>query len=138
MENPIYEFKTQIKESHLDLFGHVNNAQYLTIFEEARWDFLNKNGLTANDVMKTKKGPVLLELNLVFKNELLLGENITILSQARKEMRNKFVLILDQKILKSDGSIATIISLSVGLMDLELRKLIAPTKEWFLAMGYLI
>ncbi len=43
MQNPIYEYTIKILEHHLDTFGHVNNATYLEMYEEARWDLLNKN-----------------------------------------------------------------------------------------------
>jgi acyl-CoA thioester hydrolase len=50
-------------------------------------------------------------------------------------MRNKYVFILDQKMLKADGKTASTIELSVGLMDLAKRKLISPTPEWIKALG---
>ena len=40
MINPIYEYEKTILEQHLDTFGHVNNAAYLVLYEEARWDFI--------------------------------------------------------------------------------------------------
>lgn len=135
MENPVYEYTLTILEHHLDTFGHVNNAKYLELYEEARWDFITKNGLGLKEIMHDKIGPVVLDLNLTFKAELKNREQITIISQARTEMRNKFVMILDQKMLKSDGKVASTLTLSVGLMDLNQRKLIAPTKDWMSALG---
>ncbi|MDO9184071.1 MAG: acyl-CoA thioesterase, partial [Bacteriovorax sp.] len=115
MSNPIYEYDLIILEQHLDTFGHVNNASYLTLYEEARWDFITKNGLGLNKILEAKVGPVLLDLSLTFKSELGNREKIKIVSQARPEMRNKFVMVLDQKILKENGKIASTITLSVGL-----------------------
>lgn len=135
MSNPIYEYQITILEQHLDTFGHVNNAVYLTLYEQARWDFMNQNGVGLKQIMESKVGPVLLDLNLTFKSELNNRDNIKIISQARPEMRNKLVMMLDQKILKENGSLASTLTLSVGLMDLTLRKLILPTKEWLLALG---
>ena len=135
MSNVIYEYDKIILEQHLDTFGHVNNAVYLSIYEEARWDFITKNGLGLKQIMEFKIGPVLLDLNLTFKSELNNREKIKIISQARPEMRNKYVMVLDQKILKENGKVASTITLSVGLMDLEQRKLISPTKEWLAALG---
>ena len=135
MTNPVYEYELTILEHHLDTFGHVNNAVYLTLYEEARWDFITRNGLGIDQIMESKIGPVLLELNLTFKSELNNREKIKIVSQARPEMRNKFVMVLDQKILKENGKVASTITLSVGLMDLNLRKLIPPTDAWFKALG---
>jgi acyl-CoA thioester hydrolase len=135
MSNPIYEYEKEILEQHLDTFGHVNNAVYLSLYEEARWDFITKNGLGLKQILESKVGPVLLDLNLTFKSELNNREKIKIISQARPEMRNKFVMVLDQKMLKENGKVASTLTLSVGLMDLNLRKLVSPTKEWLLALG---
>jgi acyl-CoA thioester hydrolase len=137
MSNPVYEYEITILERHLDTFGHVNNANYLVMYEEARWDFITKNNLGVKEILANKIGPVLLDLNLVFKSELKNREKIKIISQARTEMRNKYVMILDQKMVKEDGKIASTMTLSVGLFDLRERKLIAPTKEWLKALGVL-
>ena len=135
MANPVYEYELTILEKHLDTFGHVNNAAYLTLYEEARWDFITKNNLGLKEILEKKVGPVLLDLNLTFKAELKNREKIKIISQARPEMRNKFVMVLDQKMIKEDGKVASTITLSVGMVDLAARKLIAPTKEWLNALG---
>jgi YbgC/YbaW family acyl-CoA thioester hydrolase len=135
MANPVYEYELMILEHHLDTFGHVNNAEYLALYEEARWDFITKNNLGLKEILATKVGPVLLDLQVTFKAELKLREKIKIVSQARPEMRNKFVMLLDQKMIKEDGKIASTITLSVGMMDLAARKLISPTEEWLKALG---
>jgi YbgC/YbaW family acyl-CoA thioester hydrolase len=135
MANPIYEYELTILEQHLDTFGHVNNANYLSLYEEARWDFITRNNLGLKEILETKIGPVLLDLQLTFKAELKLREKIKIVSQARSEMRNKYVMLLDQKMIKEDGKVASTITISVGLMDLNARKLMSPTPEWLKALG---
>lgn len=62
METPVYE--VVIRESHLDTFGHVNNATYLTLFEEARWDIVRSRGFGLDDIKRTGLGPTLLEVNV--------------------------------------------------------------------------
>ena len=135
MANPIYEYELTILEHHLDTFGHVNNAVYLEMYEEARWDFITKNNLGMKEILESKIGPVLLDLNLTFKSELKNREKIKIVSQARPEMRNKFIMILDQKMIRADGKVASTLSISVGMMDLNERKLISPSLEWLKALG---
>lgn len=137
MTNPVYEYEFRVLEYHLDTFGHVNNAKYLELFEEARWDFITKNNLGLKEIMESKIGPVLLEANITFKAELKNRETIKVVSQARSEMRNKYVMILDQKMIKEDGKVASTLTISVGLMDLAQRKLIPPTPEWLKALGLL-
>lgn len=135
MSNPIYEYEFTVLEQHLDTFGHVNNAVYLQLYEEARWDFITKNNLGLKEILETQVGPVLLDLNLTFKAELKNREKIKVVSQARPELRNKFVMVLDQKMLRGDGKVASTLTLSVGVMDLKARKLIAPPPEWLKALG---
>lgn len=135
MSNPIFEYEFQVLEHHLDTFGHVNNAKYLELYEQARWDFITKNNLGLKEIMSTKIGPVLLEANITFKAELKNREVIKVVSQARPEMRNKYIMVMDQKMIKEDGKIASTLTLSVGLMDLAQRRLIAPTTEWLNALG---
>ena len=40
----VHDYQLVIREQHLDTFGHVNNAKYLEILEEARWDLITGNG----------------------------------------------------------------------------------------------
>lgn len=135
MSNPVYEYEKTILEHHLDTFGHVNNAVYLQLYEEARWDFITKNGLGLKEILQSQIGPVLLDCQLTFKAELGNREKIKIISQARAEMRNKYVMVLDQKMVKESGKIASTLTLSVGMMDLKARKLISPSTEWLKALG---
>lgn len=135
MANPVYEYELTILEHHLDTFGHVNNAVYLQLYEQARWDFITKNDLGMREILEKKIGPVLLDLHLTFKSELKNRETIKIVSQARPEMRNKFVMILDQKMIREDGKVASTLTISVGMMDLEARKLISPNEQWLKALG---
>ena len=78
MANPIYEYELTILEQHLDTFGHVNNAVYLTLYEEARWDFITKNNLGLKEILDKKIGPVLLDVQLTFKAELVDGHRLIV------------------------------------------------------------
>lgn len=128
-----FKYKIQILEKHLDSFGHVNNAVYLEILEEARWDFITANGYGLTQIHSEKKGPVVLEINMKFRRELLNREHITIestpIGKANKIMQ------IEQKILKEDGEVAFIGLFTVGFMDLRLRKLIELPDDWKKAIG---
>ncbi len=112
----------------------MNNAAYLEIYEEARWDFIEKNGYGLEKIRETMKGPVILELNLRFKAEILNRETITIFSECR-EIRKEKIMVIDQRIEKECGEVASTIELVIGLMDLNKRKLIPPPLEWLEAIG---
>lgn len=128
-----FDYKLTVLEFRLDTFGHVNNAAYLQIFEEARWDFISRNGFDLNTVKKTKTGPVILEINLKFLKELRLREEVVI----RSEMLdyNGKIARLKQIILNHKNEIACEAIMVFALFDLEKRQIITPTPEWLKAIG---
>ncbi|MBK22795.1 MAG: thioesterase [Halobacteriovorax sp.] len=134
MEVTTFQYPMLIIEKHLDTFGHVNNATYLELYEEARWDFIEKNGWGLKKIQSTGVGPVILELNLKFKRELKNREKITITS-VFKEMKNSKVMVLYQQMLKEDGTLASELELDIGVFDLKERSLIKPEQDWLRAVG---
>lgn len=130
-----FEYTLQIKECHLDTFGHVNNATYLQLFEEARWDFITIGGWGLERIRREQIGPVILEATVKFKRELINRETVKIISQSREMIAGK-LLTIGQEIVKPDGKIASEALFTVGIMDLRERKLIQPTDDWCKACGY--
>lgn len=129
----IHAFELVIQEFHLDTFGHINNATYLQLFEQARWDLITGNGYGMTAIHKTKKGPVILEVNLKFQKEIRLREKVKITTELI-DYSGK-VGHLRQRILNSKEEIAAEALFTFGLFDLENRKLIDPTPEWKKAVG---
>ncbi|HUO58916.1 MAG TPA: acyl-CoA thioesterase [bacterium] len=128
-----FTYPVIIRESHLDSFGHMNNAAYLTLFEEARWEFITCNGYGHKEVREFQKGPVILELAVKFRREITLRERIGITVQP-EDSRGK-ICRFRQEMLKEDGTVATELELTFGLFDLQTRRLIDPTPEWKKAIG---
>ncbi len=119
----------QILEHHLDTFGHVNNATYLKLYEQARWEYFYQQGLGLEDVQKKRIGPVILEAKVKFKKELVNREWI-IINFRSSAIKGSKLTAIEQEIFKDDGALASSLSLVTGLFDLDKRKLIAPTPEW--------
>jgi acyl-CoA thioester hydrolase len=128
-----HEYKLQILERHLDIFGHVNNAIYFVIFEEARWDWITRGGFGLSEVQKRGIGPVILEAHARFQRELTNPEKIVIRSRTL-EYRGKLAR-MEQIMYRSDGKPACSAEFVFGLFDLKARKLIDPTPEWLKAIG---
>lgn len=129
------EYTMQILEHHLDSFGHVNNAKYLELYEQARWDFITTNEYGLEAIVRRQQGPIVLDVNCRFRRELKNREQIKILSQTL-EMNSK-IMKMSQKILKEDGQVASEALFTFGFMDLKLRKLIEPPDEWIKAIGFI-
>lgn len=121
-----------IREHHLDTFGHMNNATYLEILEEARWDLIHSRGFGLTEIQKKKQGPVILDVYLKFQKELKLRDEVKI--QTELLGYEGLVGKLRQTLLKSDEVCATA-DFTFGLFDLVQRKLIEPTNEWKYAIG---
>ncbi len=132
--NEIFEYQVVIKESHLDSFGHVNNAVYVQLYEEARWDFITKNGFGLDVIQRDQVGPVLLDLQVRFKREIKNREVIKIQSQTLKILNSK-MMVLEQKMLKMDGKLASDAVITVGFFDMKARKLIDANPDWLKAVG---
>ena len=130
---PVHEYPTQIKEHHLDTFGHVNNAEYLVLFEEARWETITSRGHGLKYVHETQIGTVVLECTVRFRRELHLREKIVIRTQV-KSISSSRTLTLQQQIIKENGKLGSEAIFTMGCFDLRTRKLIPPTSEWLAAI----
>jgi YbgC/YbaW family acyl-CoA thioester hydrolase len=134
-KNSLAPYKLMVREEHLDTFGHVNNAVYLELYESARWEYITSQGYGMKEVKLYEKGPVILELNLKFKKELGLREEIMIETDY-PIILNSLLMKMNQRIIKcSTKEVASELTMTFGLFDLRLRKLIAPTAEWLKVMG---
>ncbi len=132
MNAKIFSYPLVIKEIYLDTFGHVNNASYLTLLEEARWDFITKNGYGLKKIQETGLGPTILEIKLVFLKELRLRDKITI--ETKIISYEKKIGKLSQKMIR-DGDVCCDAEFIIGLFSLVERKLVLPTPEWLYAVG---
>lgn len=133
MSKKVYTYELVIKESHLDTFGHVNNATYLTMYEEARWELITQNGFGLKEVIKSGQGPIILAVELKFNKELTLREKITITTETLKYSGK--IGKLRQTMINSKGEIASEAVFTFALFDTVNRKIIAPTKSWLAAIG---
>ena len=129
----IFKHEVLILETHLDLLGHVNNATYLQLFEEARWELIANRNFGIPEITKLKIGPVILECTIRFLKELKVREKITVTVQTL-DYKDK-IGHLKQQMIRPDGAIASEAIFTFALFDLSQRKLILPTPEWLYALG---
>jgi acyl-CoA thioester hydrolase len=129
---PQHEYVTLIRERHLDTFGHVNNAQYLMLFEEARWEMITSRGYGLEQVHERKIGTVVLDCSIRFKREIKLREKITI--QTRTVKLSRKILTLQHKLLNEKGECAAEAEFTMGCFDLSARKLVTPDPFWLTAV----
>lgn len=126
-------YEVLIREHHLDSYGHVNNATYMSLFEEARWEVITRGGYDYRKVHDSGIGPVVLAAEIKFLKELKLREMIGITVETLSYEGKIFKI--RQQMIKSDGELASEAVFTAGLFDLKNRKLILPTPEWLKALG---
>jgi len=133
-ESKKFNFQFTVTEDLLDEYGHVNNAQYLVLYERARWKILEMSGLGADMIRVNKTGPVILEVTVRFSKELLRGQRITIETISRR--KNELIFLFDQKMINEAGEVASKALFTASLFDLEKRKIIKADKRWLEAFGF--
>jgi thioesterase III len=133
MLGPVHEYTILIREHHLDTFGHVNNATYLDILEEARWDLVTRNGYGLEEVHRLKVGPTVLDVHVRFVREVRNRQQVTI--RTWLESYSGKIGKLAQQIRDERDELCTDALFTIGLFDLTARRLVRPTPEWIAALG---
>ena len=128
----MFFYETTISETYIDIFGHMNNARYLELFEQARWEYISQNGFGLDTIRKLQQGPVILEVNLRYNKELKHRDKIKI-SVMFMQQTGKISKI-KQEMLNEQGQVCAELLVTFGLFDLQTRKLISPTPEWLKAI----
>lgn len=128
-----FSYQLLIREKHLDTFGHVNNATYLEILEEARWEFLAREGIGLKQIQAAGIGPVILECHIKFLKELVLRQLIRVESQMQSF--EKKTGQMKQSIYNEAGELSAEAVLIFGVFDLKQRKLVLPDSGWLVALG---
>ncbi|MEV5647015.1 acyl-CoA thioesterase [Nocardia sp. NPDC052254] len=122
-----------VRGYELDVNGHLNQAVYHQYAEHARWELLRAAGLVPDKMQLSGLGPVVLESNVKYRRELHLGDEITVTCECR--WGSGKVFWMDQQIRKLDGTVSAEISVVLGLMDLDARKLVPNPSERFLELA---
>lgn len=135
MRSEVYKYPVLVQETHLDTFGHVNNAVYFILYEQARWDLITKNGYGIQKIKETGLGPTLLQINVRFMKELRLRESIVI--ETELISYEKKIGILRQTMKRGD-EICSSGDFTIALFDLNARKLVLPTPDWLKAVGAIV
>ncbi|MFN8674330.1 MAG: acyl-CoA thioesterase [Candidatus Sericytochromatia bacterium] len=133
MDNKVFDYNLTIKEFHLDTFGHVNNATYLQIYEEARWELVTQSGYGLDKIKETGLGPVILQINIKFIKEITVREKITIHTQLLDY--DSKIGTIKQWITNEKDEICSDMEMKFALFDTKNRKMVLPTEEWLKAIG---
>lgn len=132
----LFSYPLTIKEGHLDTFNHVNNATYLQLLEEARWEIIANNGYGIEEIKRKGIGPVVLEIHIKYKKELKLREKIVIETKC-VGVEGK-VTSLQQEIKNQEGKVCATALVTVAVFDINTRKIISLPEDWLEAVGIMV
>jgi thioesterase-3 len=140
---PVHEFPLVIHEGHLDTFGHVNNATYLQLFEQARWDWITQGGYGLSKIQETKQGPVILDCAVQFRREVTnrqavrirtwiatLGTKVATVRQDVAVERAQLDVTAPSR-----SEVCCSATFTMAFFDLAARRIIEPSDAWLGAFG---
>lgn len=131
----LHSFSSVITQEQVDSIGHMNNVAYFQLFEDARWDMIIQHDYGADTMEKTQQGPVILSIDAQFKKEVMLRDRVVV--ESRTQSYEGKVLKLLQELRSEQGEIHCSALYTVGLFDMQARRLILPTPAWLHACGHL-
>lgn len=124
----MYRYEHLISETYLDSFGHVNNAKYLELYEQARWDFLAGINFSLEDIQRSRVGLVILNININYHKELRARQKIYIETEFLSYIKKIITIKQVMKNADNDEIVSDFI-LKGGFFHLDSRKLIIPEQE---------
>jgi acyl-CoA thioester hydrolase len=117
-----FRIQIKVRQYELDSLGHLNHAVYHSYGEVARIEALERAGGGKDGLRAENISPVLLESHIVYRRELRGGDVVDVTSEV--EFGSGKVFYIKHEIYKRDGTLSAEIKCTLGLMDLEGRKLV--------------
>jgi thioesterase-3 len=91
-----------VRGYHEDRFGHVNNARYLELLEEARWAHLEERGLDRDFFESHGIFPVVVRLSMSYRRPATAGDVLEISADAASAGSRRIVIVQQARFASSD------------------------------------
>jgi YbgC/YbaW family acyl-CoA thioester hydrolase len=109
-----------VRPTDLDNKGHVNNARFVEYLQFGRWRWLERSGITEESLKGEGVALVVVHLEVNYRAEVNYPDQVTVNTSVRREGEKK--LIWEQKVMRSDGVLATEAMVVMLPIDLASRK----------------
>ena len=111
-----------VRSSHIDMFGHVNNARYIEFLEWDRVQMTADQGIDLLTMAAEGLGPAVVRMEINYRLEARMGDILIIDSQPI-EIKNDKVGVIKQTITnKKSGKIICDAVVTFVMIDLRQRK----------------
>ncbi len=118
----------EVRYGDLDPQDHVNNARYLTFFEEGRINYMMHLGLFKEGQSFMDIGIILADAHVTFKEPIRFGENVKVGVQisrlGNKSMTAEYIIVGEEDREFASGSTALV------AFDYRTRQTIPIPGEW--------
>jgi acyl-CoA thioester hydrolase len=124
-----FGLRIRVRGYELDAQGHLNQAVYSQYAEHARWECLRAAGVSQDDLAARGLGPAMLKTTVRFLRELRAGDEVDV-SCAFEWRDGKLIELVQEFRLPDTTRVAKLVG-TMGLIDLETRKLVADPRGCF-------
>ena len=108
--------RIKVRGYHEDRFGHVNNARYLELLEEARWEHLEERGLNASFFKEHGIFPVVVRLSIAYRRPTSTGDTLDVTADVVRASRRKVVIGQEARLV-STGDVAVEAEVTAVFVD---------------------
>ena len=113
-----------VRSTQVDTFGHLNSAAYVEIYEWARWEWADEDGLDAKKFAEEQGiGPAIVHIDVSFHRELRHHDRVTV--RTWFHAMEKIKATVAQEMIKEDGQVASSVLVTFVMFDLEKRKIVS-------------
>jgi acyl-CoA thioester hydrolase len=123
-----YTQNIQIRWADIDANRHLRHSVYYDFAASMRMFVLSSGGLTTKKLEEFAIGPILFREEAIFKREILLEDKITLTVELVKTTEDFGRWSLRHQFIKSDGTVAALLTIDGAWIDLNKRKLAVPNE----------
>lgn len=121
----MFSVRLQVRSYEVDRLGHLNQAVYASYAEHARVELLRAAGVALAGPVHL--GIVVLESRIRYLRELLVGDQVDVSCAMVFGTGKTFAM--DSTFTRTDGVVAAETACTMGLMDLDARRLIGEPQK---------
>jgi len=133
----IYSVRFTITANDIDSNNHLRDTAYIEYANKTKWAYYKHMGIL-NIFKKKNVGPIVFDLNVQYKKEIFLGEEIKVTQQldyAEKDLRKWRII---NNIYNFKGELSAVVIMYGAYLDLKIRKVVSPPVEIRDAMNKLL
>jgi acyl-CoA thioester hydrolase len=125
-----YEKSFQVIWANIDANRHLRHTAYNDYAAQLRVSFFTDNGFSIDNFSKLEIGPILFSEETKFLREVGMNEviKVDILLQGMRQDGSRWKII--HYLYKENGIKAAVITVEGAWLDLKIRKLIVPPKDF--------